>query len=111
MVRTHIVGSDFACAKRISITKEIITICEIKYGLKRGLLIKKEKGAQKGPKVLVVGLISSRGSSFRIAFSAVYGFASVRFEGNLTFFSTIGAYSLVHFSFFSIGQSNYTSMQ
>jgi len=57
-----------------------------------------------------MSLISSGGSSFRMAFSAVYGSAPVRFERNLTLFITISAYGLVHFSVFSIRQSNYTSM-
>ena len=60
--------------------------------------------------MLLVSLISSRWSSFRIAFSAVYGSGSVRFEGNLAFLTTIGAHGLVHFSVFSIRQSDYTSL-
>jgi hypothetical protein len=70
----------------------------------------KRKVCKKGPKIKLISLISSWGSSFRIAFSAVYGFGSVRFEGNFAFFTTVSAYGLVHFSGFSIRQSNYTSI-
>jgi hypothetical protein len=45
-----------------------------------------------------VSLISSRGSSFRIAFSAVYRPASVRFEWNLTFFTAVSTYRLMRLS-------------
>jgi hypothetical protein len=43
-------------------------------------------------------LISSRGSSLRIAFSAIYRSASVWFEGNFAFLSTVSANRLMHFS-------------
>jgi len=66
------------------------------------LLLIKRKRCVKRTEDLAISLISSWGSSFRIAFSAVYGSASVRFEGDLTFLTTIGAYGLVHFSVFSI---------
>jgi len=55
--------------------------------------------------------ISSWGTSLCIAFSAVYGSASVRFERNFTFLFTFGANCLMHFSWFStsIRHLGYTS--
>jgi len=43
-----------------------------------------------------VSLISPWWSSFRIAFSAVYRSASVGFEGNFAFLSTVGTDCIVH---------------
>jgi len=59
---------------------------------------KKEKSVQKGTKMLPVSLISSWGSSFRIAFTAVHRSASVWFERNFAFLSTVCANCLVRFS-------------
>ena len=49
-----------------------------------------------------MSLESSRGSSFRVAFSAVYWSAWVWFEGNFAFLSALSANCLVHFSVFSV---------
>jgi hypothetical protein len=59
---------------------------------------KKEKSVQKGTKMLPVSLVSSWGSSFRIAFSAVYRSASVWFERNFAFLSTVCTDCLVRLS-------------
>jgi len=75
--------------------------------------IKKKKDYERRIRSQLVSLISisSWGSSLCIAFSAVYGSASVRFERNFTFLFTFRANCLMHFSWFStsIRHLDYTS--
>jgi hypothetical protein len=58
---------------------------------------KKEKGFLKFVKMLAYNLVPARRSSLSITFSAVNWPASVWFEGNFAFLSTISADCLVHF--------------
>jgi hypothetical protein len=57
---------------------------------------KKKKMRKTKRRYYFLGLVSSWGSSFRITFSAVHRSASVGFEGNFAFLSTVGADCFVH---------------
>ena len=76
--------------------------------------IKKKKDCERriGSHLVNLISISSWGSSLCIAFSAVYGSASIRFERNFTFLFTLSTNCLMHFSWFSssIRHLDYTSI-
>jgi len=57
----------------------------------------------------LISIISSRGSSFSVTFSAIDGSALVWFEWNLTFLSTFSTDSIVHLSWSTIRHSFRTS--
>src|SRR3990170_7679785 len=59
------------------------------------LVVKGKKCVQTERRYLLISLISSWRSSFRITFSAVFRSASVGLEQNFAFLSTVSAYPFV----------------